>query len=155
MLRGSYPNQVIGAIEFLRNIDLAQQSVAFLHYKGWFKGLIPALNRAGLPFVTLTGAPNWPKGTENIALCTLHSSKGLEFDHVIMIGLDGSLLKVDIPEEEGQIDVAQHEPSARLRRLIAMGVGRARESVLVGFVPSDAPDIMQFVDDDLYDGRDA
>lgn len=155
VLRGSYPNQVIGAIEFLRNIDLAQQSVAFLHYKGWFKGLIPALNRAGLPFVTLTGAPNWPKGTENIALCTLHSSKGLEFDHVIMIGLDGSLLKVDIPEEEGQIDVAQHEPSARLRRLIAMGVGRARESVLVGFVPSDAPDIMQFVDDDLYDGRDA
>lgn len=154
VLRGSYPNQVRGAIEFLRGIDLTQQSVAFLHYKGWFRDLIPALNRAGLPFVNLTGSPVWPEGPENIALCTLHSSKGLEFDHVIMIGLDGSVLQVDMPDDEDQIDVAEHEPSARLRRLVAMGVGRARESVLIGFKPSDAPDIMHFVDDDLYEGRD-
>ena len=154
VLRGSYPNQVRGAIEFLRDIDLTQQSVAFLHYKGWFRDLIPALNRAGLPFVNLTGSPVWPEGPENIALCTLHSSKGLEFDHVIMIGLDGSVLQVDMPDDEDQIDVAEHEPSARLRRLVAMGVGRARESVLIGFKPSDAPDIMHFVDDDLYEGRD-
>ena len=154
VLRGSYPNQVRGAIEFLRDIDLTQQSVAFLHYKGWFRDLIPALNRAGLPFVNLTGSPVWPEGPENIALCTLHSSKGLEFDHVIMIGLAGSILQVDMPDDEDQIDVAEHEPSARLRRLVAMGVGRARESVLIGFKPSDAPDIMHFVDDDLYEGRD-
>lgn len=154
VLKGSYPNQVRGAIEFLRDIDLTQQSVAFLHYKGWFRDLIPALNRAGLPFVNLTGSPVWPEGPENIALCTLHSSKGLEFDHVIMIGLDGSVLQVDMPDDEDQIDVAEHEPSARLRRLVAMGVGRARESVLIGFKPSDAPDIMHFVDDDLYEGRD-
>lgn len=154
VLRGSYRDQVRGAIEFLRDIDLTQQSVAFLHYKGWFRDLIPALNRVGLPFVSLTGSPIWPEGPENIALCTLHSSKGLEFDHVIMIGLDGSLLQVDMPDNEDQIDVAEHEPSARLRRLVAMGVGRARESVLIGFKPSDAPDIMHFVNDELYEGRD-
>ncbi|MBY8932192.1 DEAD/DEAH box helicase [Pseudomonas sp. Wu6] len=154
VLRGSYRDQVRGAIEFLRDIDLTQQSVAFLHYKGWFRDLIPALNRAGLPFVSLTGSPIWPEGPENIALCTLHSSKGLEFDHVIMIGLDGSVLQVDMPDNEDQIDVAEHEPSARLRRLVAMGVGRARESVLIGFKPSDAPDIMHFVNDELYEGRD-
>lgn len=154
VLRGSYRDQVRGAIEFLRDIDLTQQSVAFLHYKGWFRDLIPALNRAGLPFVNLTGSPVWPEGPENIALCTLHSSKGLEFDHVIMIGLDGSVLQVDMPDNEDQIDVAEHEPSARLRRLVAMGVGRARESVLIGFKPSDAPDIMHFVNDELYEGRD-
>ena len=154
VLRGSYRDQVRGAIEFLRDIDLTQQSVAFLHYKGWFRDLIPALNRVGLPFVSLTGSPIWPEGPENIALCTLHSSKGLEFDHVIMIGLDGSVLQVDMPDNEDQIDVAEHEPSARLRRLVAMGVGRARESVLIGFKPSDAPDIMHFVNDELYEGRD-
>ncbi|MBX8577766.1 AAA family ATPase [Pseudomonas cichorii] len=154
VLRGSYLNQVRGAIQFLRGIDLSEQSVAFLHYKGWFRDLIPALNQAGFPFVSLTGSPIWPDGDENIALCTLHSSKGLEFDHVIMIGLDGTVLRVDVPEDEDQIDVAEHEPSARLRRLVAMGVGRARESVLIGFKPSDAPDIMDFVDDDLYEGRD-
>ena len=70
-----------------------------------------------------------------------------------MISLDGSVLQVDMPDDEDQIDVAEHEPSARLRRLVAMGVGRARESVLIGFKPSDAPDIMHFVDDDLYEGR--
>lgn len=154
VLRGSYRDQVRGAIEFLRDIDLTQQSVAFLHYKGWFRDLIPTLNRAGMPFVNLTGSPIWPEGPENIALCTLHSSKGLEFDHVIMIGLDGSVLQVDMPDDEDQIDVAEHEPSARLRRLVAMGVGRARESVLIGFKPSDAPDIMHFVNDELYEGRD-
>ena len=68
VLKGSYLDQVRGAIEFLRDIDLTQQSVAFLHYKGWFRDLIPALNLAGLPFVNLTGSPVWPEGPENIAL---------------------------------------------------------------------------------------
>lgn len=154
VLRGSYPDQVRGAIEFVRGIDLTQKSVAFLHYKGWFRDLTPALNRAGLPFVNLTGSSVWPEGPENIALCTLHSSKGLEFDHVIMIGLDGSVLQVPVPEDDDQIDLAEHEPSARLRRLVAMGVGRAKESILIGFRPSDAPDIMRFLDGDLYEGRD-
>lgn len=153
VLRGSYLDQVRGAIDFLRGIDLTQQSVAFLHYKGWFRDLTPTLDRLGFRYVNLTGASVWPEGDENIALCTLHSSKGLEFDHVIMIGLDGSVLQVAVPDDEDQIDLAEHEPSARLRRLVAMGVGRAKESVLIGFRPSDAPDIMHFVDDGLYEGR--
>lgn len=152
VLRGSYPNQVRSAIAYLQEIDLTRSSVAFLHYKGWFRGLKPALRQAGFEFVELTGSPGWPQGQENIALCTLHSSKGLEFDHVIMIGLDGSLLRVEVPEGE-EVNGVDHEPTARLRRLIAMGVGRARESVLIGFTPADTPDIMHVVDEDLYEGR--
>lgn len=153
VLMGEYLDQVSAAIDFLRGIDLEQNSVAFLHPKGWFRDLAPALRRAGLAFVELTGNSEWPKGEENIALCTIHSSKGLEFDHVIMIGLDGSVLDVDVPEHEEGED-GDYEPSARLRRLIAMGIGRARDSVMIGFKPSDAPDIMRFVDDELYEGKD-
>ncbi|UXH38818.1 AAA family ATPase [Pseudomonas promysalinigenes] len=157
VLKGEYVDQVSAAIDFLGEIDLEKSSVAFLHPKGWFRGLMPALRQAGYPFVELTGNSEWPQGRENIALCTIHSSKGLEFDHVIMIGLDGSVLDVDAPNEEEEGEEGGeggYEPSARLRRLIAMGIGRARESVMIGFKPSDAPDIMRFVDDELYEGRD-
>lgn len=152
VLMGEYLDQVNASIDFLRGIDLEQSSVAFLHPKGWFRDLAPALRRAGFAFVELTGNSEWPQGEENIALCTIHSSKGLEFDHVIMIGLDGSVLDVDIPDQEEGED-GDYEPSARLRRLIAMGIGRARDSVMIGFKPSDAPDIMRFVEDELYEGR--
>lgn len=116
---------------------------------------MPALRRAGYPFVSIAGNSEWPQGEENIALCTIHSSKGLEFDHVIMIGLDGSVVDVSAPDDEEDDDEdGGYEPSARLRRLIAMGIGRARDSVMIGFKPFDAPDIMRFVDDELYEGRD-
>lgn len=155
VLMGEYLDQVKAAIEFLSEIDLKQNSVAFLHPKGWFRDLMPALRRAGYPFVSIAGNSEWPQGEENIALCTIHSSKGLEFDHVIMIGLDGSVVDVSAPDDEEDDDEdGGYEPSARLRRLIAMGIGRARDSVMIGFKPFDAPDIMRFVDDELYEGRD-
>ena len=157
VLKGSYLDQVKAAVEFLGGIDLKENSVAFLHPKGWFRDLMPALDRAGYGYVQLAGNSEWPQGTENIALCTIHSSKGLEFDHVIMIGLDGSVLDVDVPDDEDESEEGEdggYEPSARLRRLIAMGIGRARDSVMIGFKPSDTPDIMRFVDDELYEGRD-
>lgn len=157
VLKGEYLDQVRASVEFLGGIDLKKNSVAFLHRRGWFRDLMPALRRAGYAFVELTGNSEWPQGEENIALCTIHSSKGLEFDHVIMIGLDGSILDVNAPEEEEEGEEGEdagYEPSARLRRLIAMGIGRARDSVMIGFKPSDTPDIMRFVDDELYEGRD-
>ncbi|WIE47834.1 UvrD-helicase domain-containing protein [Pseudomonas sp. GM17] len=151
VLTGSYANQVRYAREYIQeNVDLTRESVAFLHTKGWFRDLIPELDRYKLPWVSLTGSSEWPQGTENIALCTLHSCKGLEFDHIIMIGLDGSVVDVRAPDEGGE----DYEPSARLRRLIAMGVGRARKSVILGFKKDDAPDIIRFFGDDLYQGVD-
>lgn len=154
VVTGSYAHQVQFAIDYLRNVDLDEQSVAFLHPKGWFRDLRPVLEHHGLAYVNLTGAPHWPQGPENIALCTVHSCKGLEFDHVIMLGLDGSILDVSRPddEESDEGDKEDYELSTRLRRLIAMGIGRARESVILGFKPSDAPDIMRFVDEELYQG---
>jgi len=151
VLTGLYPDQVRFALSYIQeNVDLTQDSVAFLHPKGWFRGLTPELDRLEMPWVSLTGAPDWPQGSQNIALCTLHSSKGLEFDHIIMLGLDGSIVDVRPPDDETE----DYEPSARLRRLIAMGVGRARKSVIIGFKRNDAPDIIRFFGEGLYQGVD-
>ncbi|NVZ22680.1 AAA family ATPase [Pseudomonas costantinii] len=150
VLLGDYLNQVRYAVDYIRRLDLQSESVAFLHPKIWFRDLKPRLLAQGLEYVELTGDPKWPQGSENIALCSVHSSKGLEFDHVIMIGLDGSILDVSAVDEDGEATTDDYELSARLRRLIAMGIGRARESVILGFKPSDTPDIMRFVPNDLY-----
>ena len=152
VVTGDYPAQLRWAVDYLSRIDLEKESVAFLHRWIWFRDLKPMLQSRKLGFVEITGDPHWPQGPENIALCSLHSSKGLEFDHVIMIGLDGSTLDVSAPQDDAEDDLSsdEYELSARLRRLIAMGIGRARESVVVGFKTSDAPDIMRFIDNDLY-----
>lgn len=147
---GDYPAQLRYAVDYVRKIDLRNESVAFLHPRIWFRDLRVRLQAYGLGYVELTGEPTWPQGSENIALCSVHSSKGLEFDHVIMIGLDGSIMDVSPVDEDGAVVTDDYELSARLRRLIAMGVGRARESVVLGFKPSDTPDIMRFVANDLY-----
>ncbi|WP_439821004.1 AAA family ATPase [Pseudomonas sp. HLG18] len=152
VVTGDYPAQLRWAVDYVKRIDLTKESVAFLHPKIWFRDLKPLLQSLKLGYVEITGEPNWPQGPENIALCSVHSSKGLEFDHVIMIGLDGSILDISAPKDDSDEDQGsdEYELSARLRRLIAMGIGRAKESVVLGFKTSDTPDIMRFIDNGLY-----
>lgn len=139
---GEYPKQVKYCISHIKeNIDLAKESVAFLHPKGWFRDLKPALDSENLGYETIQSLSDWPDGDENIALTTFHSAKGLEFDHVIMIGLDGSVL------DSNEISDLENEKSARLRRLIAMGIGRAKESIIIGFSNHDIPNIFNSMKD--------
>jgi superfamily I DNA/RNA helicase len=116
-----------------------------LHPRGWFGFLRNALAAAGLPFVEITRESEWPDGDENIALSTLHSAKGLEFDHVVMIGLNAEVLQHGDDDEDDQL--------IRLRRLIAMGIGRARRSVVLGYKATDASRLIEFLDPATYDER--
>ncbi|WP_323169729.1 3'-5' exonuclease [Pantoea agglomerans] len=139
---GEYLNQVKYCISHIKeNIDLTNQSVAFLHPKGWFRDLKPILQSENLGFEIIQSLSEWPEGDENIALTTFHSAKGLEFDHVIMIGLDGSVL------DSNEVSDLENEKSARLQRLIAMGVGRAKESIIIGFSNHDVPNIFNSMKD--------
>lgn len=144
VLTGKYSAQAQFAINKIRTeIDLKNESVAFLHAKGggWFNALKGLLDDAGLDYVSLSRKADWPKGVENIGLSTLHSAKGLEFDHIFILGLNAEVLPVDDDENS---DV---ERLNAIRRLVAMGVGRARKTVTVGYKLSDAPDIAEFFDD--------
>ncbi len=137
ILVGRFSAQMSHAIDVIRHtIDLASESVAFLHPAGggWFNSTRQALNNAGLPFVEITRQSEWPTGPENIALSTIPSAKGLEFDHVFMLGFNGELLHhgTDPGDDEW----------TRLRRLLAMGVTRGKSTVCIGYKPEDRSDLM-------------
>ncbi|MDH8570849.1 3'-5' exonuclease, partial [Klebsiella pneumoniae] len=71
--------------------------------------------------ITITKNRVWSRGPENIALSTMNSAKGLEFDHVIILGL--SITNMQHQQDENDDKLQQ------LRRLLAMAISRARESV--------------------------
>lgn len=141
LLTGKYSDQVAYALNYLgSNVDLAEESVAFLHplAGGWLDYLRGRLANANRPWVELTRDPEWPEGPENIALSTLHSVKGLEFDHVIVLGLNDQVTPHGAEEGDDQLEV--------LRRLLAMAVGRARKMVVLGYKPGEASDLIEFID---------
>lgn len=151
VLEGKFSAQAKYAINFIKtSVNLNEESVAFLHAKGggWFSTLRSELEKAGLEFVSISRKVDWPQGSENIALSTLHSAKGLEFDHVFLLGLNGEVL----PWDDNDSDIADDdERLARFRRLVAMGVGRARKSVIIGFKPEDKPVVAAFFQDGTYE----
>ncbi len=64
--------------------------------------------------------------SERAALMTLHAAKGLEFDHVFIIGLEDGLL----PHERGSGDGDELEEE---RRLFFVGVTRARINLCLSY----------------------
>lgn len=145
-LKGKFSNQMTYIVKYIKdNIDLSSQSIAILHPLGggWFDYVRQSLNAENLPFVEISKQSEWPDGSENIALSTLHSAKGLEFDHVIIISLDTETL----PHGDGDDD----DRLLMLRRLVAMGAGRARESLLIGHKSKGASKLLDLIDSETYD----
>lgn len=142
---GRFGAQVRYAIRRLRTeIDLTSESVAFLHPKGggWFDHLRQELDREGIAWCDLTRASGWPSGPESVALCTIHSAKGLEFDHVFMLGLNQQVTPHGDEEGDATLDM--------LRRLLAMGVGRSRETVTLGYKADDPSTLINLLAVDTY-----
>jgi superfamily I DNA/RNA helicase len=143
---GRYSDQVDYILARLeKTVDFASESVVFLQPRagGWFDYLRKRLRAAGLPWTELTRASTWPAGPEAIALCTMHSAKGLEFDHVIMPGLNAQVTPHGTEEGDAQFDA--------LRRLIAMGLGRARRSVIIGYKPDDPSTVLSLLKPDTFE----
>ncbi|WP_207456818.1 3'-5' exonuclease [Azospirillum sp. SYSU D00513] len=139
VLRGFYSDQLAFALRWVQDhVDLEKESVAFLKPMGgnWFRDVRTALAERGIDFIELTQNREWPQGKENVALCTMHSAKGLEFDHVIMLGLNAE----NLPHGEGSDD----DTLLSKRRLLAMAAARARKTVMVGYKPDRASDLIEF-----------
>lgn len=147
VITGLYSQQVSWCIQYIReNVDLQTESVAFLHPKGWFGFLKAELDEAGLPYVDLTRKSNWPKGNENVAISTLHSAKGLDFDHAIIIGLD----KKSFPEGECEIGDDRFDTACRL---LSMAIARARKGVVVGYKRGEEPALIHRLDPATYEDK--
>lgn len=141
VISGRFSRQMDFVIDYLRReVDLATQSVAFLHPKGggWFDFVRERLDAAGMKYVEISGRSDWPAGSTNIALSTLHSAKGLEFDHVIVVGLNQEVTPHGADPRDSLLD--------NLRRLVAMGIGRARTSVVLGYKADEASTIIRHLD---------
>ncbi|MEV4762534.1 3'-5' exonuclease [Micromonospora chokoriensis] len=145
MLVGTFSQQVDHALQTIKaSVSMPNESIAFLHPKGgqWFSFLRRRLREEGIQWCELTRAEMWPSGSESVALCTIHSAKGLEFDHVFMLGLNGQV----VPQGSDEGDDA----GSALRRLVAMGVGRARKTVTIGYKSDDRPALVQLLDPAAY-----
>lgn len=138
IISGRFKYQCGYAIKYITGEVRDGETVAFLHPKGhgYFSEIESQLTDAGIAYVHITRQSEWPDGPESVALSTLHSAKGLEFDHVIMIGLNAEMLIHGADADDDQF--------LSLRRLLAMGIGRARSGVVLGYKPEDASDLFNF-----------
>jgi superfamily I DNA/RNA helicase len=146
VIRGNFSDQIGFVKNYISNsVNLSSESVAVLHPLGggWLDYARRSFRKGRLPFVEITRKSEWPEGDENIAFSTIWSAKGLEFDHVIMLGLNAQLLQHGPDEDDDRL--------TRLRRLMAMGIGRARKSVLIGYKPSEEPMLVKYMKPSTFD----
>lgn len=143
VLKGKFNGQMSFVVDYIQNsVDLKTESVAILHPLGWFNATRRWLSDSDLAYVEITRESEWPEGEENIALSTLHSAKGLEFDHVVVVGLNAEVT----PHGEEESD----DRLIMLRRLLSMGIGRARKSVIVGYKPEDVSRLVNYFDPSTF-----
>jgi DNA helicase IV len=143
VVRGLYSQQLVYAINYIRRkVDLKTETIAFLKPQGgvWFKALREALDDHKIAYHDITREREWPDDDTSVILSTMHSAKGLEFDHVVILGLNAEV--TSHAEDEDQLET--------LRRLLAMAVARARRTVLVGYKASEASDLVQYFENGTY-----
>ena len=149
VLRGLYQDQAKWVMNYIREkIDLDEYSVAFLKPQGgsWFSHISGQLSKNGVGFVTITREADWPMGDENVALCTFHSAKGLEFDYVFILGLNNETTPFGEEESDDRIFV--------LRRLLTVAIARARNAVVVGYKPGEESRLVSYFKSGTYSAED-
>jgi len=142
VVKGLYSQQIKHAINQIKSsVDLSRESVVFLSQQ-WSTYLRSELENNLLEFVDLTKVGNWPDGPQNIALSTMHSAKGLEFDHVYILGLNDEITSYDNSPGDSSFE--------NWRRLLAMAITRAKVSVTLGFKPGEESRLISLLDTSTY-----
>jgi superfamily I DNA/RNA helicase len=143
VVRGRFARQMEWVVRSIKQKPPGE-SVALLHAKGgdWFDFVRKCLRSAKIPFVNLQGREEWPQGSEQVGLSTLHSAKGLEFDHVFILGLAAQQMPHGPEENDTQLN--NH------RRLVAMAIGRARKTVALTYKPGEESQVVHLLNPSTY-----
>jgi superfamily I DNA/RNA helicase len=149
---GALPTVVVGSYErqlewVMSNVVdaaiAADESVAFLSPRlSQLDPIRVRLDAQALPYADITRRASWPTSRTQIALSTLHSAKGLEFDHVIVCDLQQDATPHGVAANDHRLE--------ELRRLLAMGIGRARHSVTLGHEEAGASTLIDYLDSDTF-----
>lgn len=130
LLEGKFSNQLFYILNKIKEAEERQESSAILiKSKSWFSETENRLAEAGICYDRVVREAEWPDTDVYVVLSTMHSAKGLEFDHVFMPGVNNQLF----PPYQSEAQ----ETADRDRRLLAMAVGRARETVTIGQKPGE------------------
>lgn len=144
VVRGLFSQQMDWVVNYIGELP-DDESVSLLQPRGggWMDYTRERLDASGFKYVEMTRRPEWPQGAEEIALLTLHSAKGLEFDHVILLGLSAELMPHG--PEDNDTQLANH------RRLVAMAIGRARNTVVLTYKPGEESRVIGLLDPTTHD----
>lgn len=146
VLEGRFNRQLDYVFDYINeHVDLTNETVGFLHAKGggWFDYIRERLSQANMPFVDIAGESDWPPVETNIALSTIHSAKGLEFDHVFILGLEDRHFSFSMAD-------SQDSDYASVIKLISMGITRAKASVILGYNHNTEPFFIGLMDSNTY-----
>ena len=145
VIAGYYRNQMVYMFKLIHRFLETNDTVAILKIRGgnWFNYVREKLDEQHIDYSEVTRVSDWPTGPEQVALSTIHSAKGLEFDHVLLPGLNQKVTPHGSEEGDGTME--------SLRRLLAVGIGRARKTVTVGYKPGEESRLIEFFDSETYD----
>ncbi len=145
VVAGKYADQLNYMLNEAQKAMESEETIAILQPRGgrWFDHARETLDLRGIDYCELTRQREWPTGPELVALSTIHSAKGLEFDHVLLPGLNQEVTPHGEEDGDGMLD--------SLRRLVAMGIGRGRSSVMVGYKPGEESKLIEMFDPETYE----
>jgi len=143
LLAGRFQAQLDAMLKELAAIP-SDESVAILTLWGDPQRYVTTtLTDNHVPWVDIQRTREWPRGPEQVAVSTLHSAKGLEFDHVFVLGFDNRQLRHFDAEPDASAYLEQ-------RRLLAMAVSRPRKSVFIGYHPDFRSPILDLLNPNSY-----
>lgn len=130
LLEGKFTDQLAYILDRIKEAASRKETSAILiKSERWFDRTETELENAGIDFEKIVRAGEWPHRDVYVVLSTMHSAKGLEFDHVFLPGVNDRLFPA-----AAQVG---SEIAERDRRLLAMAVGRARKTVVIGQKPGE------------------
>jgi superfamily I DNA/RNA helicase len=150
-VRGRYLHQksyLLNKLNKLKNIDNSTESVGILHIRmSDVQALANTLRSSGYNCFILREEDSLNNTLGGIYVSTLHSAKGLEFDHVFIVGYDDFFAP-------GPHSLSHRDTSAHLsshRKLLYTAITRAKRTLTITSSVNEYSHFLKEIEIDLLD----